>query len=203
MAAPVAATRFHEEDSVDVVFHGVAYNLCLSTLTDGGGGGAGGAPASEPTLALDLEELASGATWHGEFPAAYIESITAKTGSFKRFDVLVKMLQGALWRQADTVYLDLLTYADLVRGCAGAPRHAPLPPPPSPRTPCLPLTVPRPHPLPPPPPRLGRRRCARASRAPRRPLRCRPLLPPLPAPAATSSSRTWPSLTGCTTRCRW
>ena len=105
MAAPT--TRFLEEDSVDVVFHGTAYNLCLSTYTDGS--------ASEPTLALDLEELASGAAWHGEFPAAYIESITSKTGSFKRFDVLVKMLQGAVWRQADTVYLDLLTYADLVR----------------------------------------------------------------------------------------
>jgi coiled-coil domain-containing protein 61 len=104
MAAP---TRFLEEDSVDVVFHGTAYNLCLSTFTDGS--------AAEPTLALDLEELATGAAWHGEFPAAYIESITSKTGSFKRFDVLVMMLQGALWRQADTVYLDLLTYADLVR----------------------------------------------------------------------------------------
>lgn len=95
---------YSEEDSVDVVFHGVSYNLSLTTYSESGG---------EVILGMDLEELGSGATWHGEFPATYIESVTGKTGSFKRFDVFVKMFQGALWRQADTVFLDLLTHADL------------------------------------------------------------------------------------------
>jgi coiled-coil domain-containing protein 61 len=54
--------------------------------------------------------------WHAEFLASYIESITSKTGSFKRFPVLVKMLLTAMRHQTDSVALDLLTYADLVRG---------------------------------------------------------------------------------------
>jgi coiled-coil domain-containing protein 61 len=59
----------------------------------------------------------AGLLWHAEFLASYIESITSKTGSFKRFPVLVKMLLTAMRHQTDSVALDLLTYADLVR-CA-------------------------------------------------------------------------------------
>jgi len=117
---------YSEEDSVDVVFHGTGYNLCLTTYSENGG---------EVMLGMDLEELGSGATWHGEFPASYIESVTSKTGSFKRFDVFVKMFQGALWRQADTVFLDLLTHADLevlrARKQGGAAAAAAAPPPPT------------------------------------------------------------------------
>ena len=94
------------EESLDVVFHGVSFNLSLSVFSEG---------SSEELLAVDLEELATGAMWHGEFSASFVENITSKTGSFKRFDVLVKMLQGALLRQSDVVFMDLLTYADLVR----------------------------------------------------------------------------------------
>ncbi len=74
--AAAAAPRILEEDSVDVVFHGASYSLSLSTYEPAGGG--------EPALGLDLEDLASGASWHGEFTASYIESVTGKTGSFKR-----------------------------------------------------------------------------------------------------------------------
>ncbi len=99
-----------EEDSVDIVFHGSAYNLAVTVHEDA---------QPEPTLAVDLEDLTSpgGAlSWHGEFSASYLENITSKTGSFKRFPVLVKMLMGALRQQTEHVFLDLLTYADLVRG---------------------------------------------------------------------------------------
>lgn len=94
-----------EEDSVDITFHGTGYNLSLVASENGSQDGG---------LAVDLEELASGKMWHGEFTAAYIENITNKTGSFKKFAVFVKMLMGALRQQSDTVFLDLLTYADLV-----------------------------------------------------------------------------------------
>ena len=45
---------------------------------------------------------------------ADIEDITHKTGNFKRFSVLVKMLTAALAQQSDSVFIDLLTFADLV-----------------------------------------------------------------------------------------
>ena len=98
--------RYLEEDSVDVTFHGSSYNLSLTTYSEDSG---------EIYMCLDLEDLSTGMIWHGEFPATYVEGLTGKTGSFKRFDVFVKMFQGALWRQADTVFLDLLTFSDLVR----------------------------------------------------------------------------------------
>lgn len=42
-----------------------------------------------------------------------MEEITAKTGSFKRFPVFVKMLLSAVRQESDSVFVDLLTYADL------------------------------------------------------------------------------------------
>lgn len=116
-------------DSLDLLFHGAGYSLALTVARAGGGAG------SEPCLAIDLEELSTGAAWHAEFSASYVEMVTSKTGSSKRFDVFVKMLRGALFRQSDTVFLDLLTYADLVR-------RRPLPwPPPPPPPPLLPAAV--------------------------------------------------------------
>jgi hypothetical protein len=106
-SSPSSPPAYALEESLDVVFHGVSFNLSLSVFSEG---------SSEELLAVDLEELATGAMWHGEFSASFLENITSKTGSFKRFDVLVKMLQGALLRQSDVVFMDLLTFADLVRG---------------------------------------------------------------------------------------
>jgi hypothetical protein len=47
-------------------------------------------------------------------PRADIEDITHKTGSFKRFGVFVEMLLSAITQRSDSVYVDLLTFADLV-----------------------------------------------------------------------------------------
>jgi hypothetical protein len=107
LAPPRRPPPAMDEDSVDIVFHGSAYNLAVTVHEDA---------QPEATLAVDLEDLSSGGclSWHGEFSASYLENITSKTGSFKRFPVLVKMLMGALRQQTEHVFLDLLTYADLV-----------------------------------------------------------------------------------------
>lgn len=46
--------------------------------------------------------------------AADVENITQKTGSAKKFPVFVKMLMTALGHGSESVFVDLLTYADLV-----------------------------------------------------------------------------------------
>lgn len=105
-----------EEDSVDLLFHGQAFNLAATVVdpsTAPPGSTASAYAGTEPMLAIDLEELSTGSLWHAEYSASYIESITSKTGSFKRFPVLVKMLLTAMRHQTDSVALDLLTYSDL------------------------------------------------------------------------------------------
>ena len=48
--------------------------------------------------------------WRGDYKQKYIEEITNKAGSFKKFSVYVKMLLAALKReQTDEVYIDMLT----------------------------------------------------------------------------------------------
>lgn len=42
-----------------------------------------------------------------------IEEITRKTGNYKRFPIFVRMLFSALTQQSESVFIDLLTYADL------------------------------------------------------------------------------------------
>jgi coiled-coil domain-containing protein 61 len=47
------------------------------------------------------------------FTSAEIQEITTKTGNFKKLPVFIKMLRAALRQDSDTVFVDLLTYADL------------------------------------------------------------------------------------------
>ena len=47
-------------------------------------------------LIIDVEEKLSGELWRGDFTAKYIEEITNKTGSYKKFSVFVKMMLSAL-----------------------------------------------------------------------------------------------------------
>ncbi|KAI9981390.1 hypothetical protein PInf_009142 [Phytophthora infestans] len=51
--------------------------------------------------------------WMGKFPASDVEQLTRQTGNSKRFPVFVQMLLTALHRRSDTVFVDLLTAADL------------------------------------------------------------------------------------------
>eukprot|EP01138_Halocafeteria_seosinensis_P000342 gb/GECG01000354.1/.p1 GENE.gb/GECG01000354.1/~~gb/GECG01000354.1/.p1 ORF type:complete len:209 (+),score=24.72 gb/GECG01000354.1/:1-627(+) len=92
------------EEVFHVTFHGVEYMITI--VTD-----------YEQQLTVDLEQEGTDNRWLGHFPAQYIEDITHKTGNFKRFSVLVKMLTAALAQQSDSVFIDLLTFADLVSHC--------------------------------------------------------------------------------------
>jgi len=89
-----------------VEFHGIQYVLTVLVATANG-------KDSGKTLLVDIEQEASGARWTGEFAAKYVEDITQKTGNFKRFSVFVNMLRKALSSGSDSVFVDLLTAADL------------------------------------------------------------------------------------------
>jgi coiled-coil domain-containing protein 61 len=43
-----------------------------------------------------VEEKLSGNIWRGDYTLKYIEEITKKTGTFKKFSVFVKMLLSVL-----------------------------------------------------------------------------------------------------------
>jgi len=58
-----------------------------------------------------------------------VEEITTKTGNFKKFAVFVRMLVSALQQKSDSVFVDLLTYHDLVGRQSGWLYHPPPPPP--------------------------------------------------------------------------
>jgi coiled-coil domain-containing protein 61 len=64
-------------------------------------------------LFFEVEEKLSGELWRGDFPLKYIEDITSKTGAPKKFPIFVKMVIAALKGIDTSVYIDLLTYADL------------------------------------------------------------------------------------------
>jgi len=51
--------------------------------------------------------------WRNEFTHAWVEDITRKSGSFKAFDVFVKMLLNGARGESSAVTVELLTYADL------------------------------------------------------------------------------------------
>jgi coiled-coil domain-containing protein 61 len=69
---------------------------------------------------IDVEERWSGDLWRGDFSCKYVEDITQKTGSFKKFAIFVKMLIQALKQHANQVLAEnqevsvrLMTTADL------------------------------------------------------------------------------------------
>ena len=68
--------------SFQLHLHGLSYELRVS--------------ADDGALHLDLEEHDGGQLWMGDFSAQYVEEITRKTGSFKKFALFVQMLEAAL-----------------------------------------------------------------------------------------------------------
>ena len=87
------------EMSFQLHLHGLSYELRVS--------------ADDGALHLDLEEHDGGQLWMGDFSAQYVEEITRKTGSFKKFALFVQMLEAALGDESESVFVDVLTYADL------------------------------------------------------------------------------------------
>ena len=47
-------------------------------------------------LFVEIEDKMTGDLWRGDFQSKYIEEITQKTGSYKKFNIFVKMLLSAL-----------------------------------------------------------------------------------------------------------
>ena len=69
---------------------------------------------SQSNLVIDVESKMQGLIWRGDFKQNYIEEITNKAGSYKKFPVFVKMLIAAIKRDSpDEVVIDLLTQQDL------------------------------------------------------------------------------------------
>jgi len=89
--------------------------------------------ASDGSLVISAEEKETGDRWRGQvsdrgpsrdrpttpdcgcpqFSSRYIEEITHKTGNHKKFSIFVQMLMSSLTAESDSVFIDLLTYADL------------------------------------------------------------------------------------------
>lgn len=87
------------DQTADLTFHNVDYILH--------------AFAQNSTLIIEAEQKSNGQRWKGEYPTRYIEEMTHKTGNFKKFSVFAKMLSTALSHKSESVFIDLLTYADL------------------------------------------------------------------------------------------
>ena len=65
--------------------------------------------------------------------ATDVEDISSKTGNYKKFAVFVRMLASAIRQESDSVFVDLLTYADLEtlknkKGAGQAPLQRTIPP---------------------------------------------------------------------------
>eukprot|EP00891_Asterochloris_glomerata_P001148 jgi/Astpho2/1148/fgenesh1_pg.00021_%23_10_t len=102
-----------DQDEAHLTFHGVSYKVVTAVHGD--------------RLCVEVEQADDASRWRGEFSAHYVEDITAKTGNFKKYAVFVKMLLAALRQGSDSVFVDLLTYADLeVLKSKRGPGHPPL-----------------------------------------------------------------------------
>mmetsp|Transcript_1631 Transcript_1631/g.4154 ORF Transcript_1631/g.4154 Transcript_1631/m.4154 type:complete len:123 (+) Transcript_1631:45-413(+) len=103
-------------ETMEVIFQNVAYIVTVSSVRG-------------DALSVAVECKHDANRWRGDFSAKYIEDITSKTGNFKKFPVFVRMLLSGLQQGSDSVFVDLLTYADLEmlkarreRAGAGGPR---------------------------------------------------------------------------------
>jgi coiled-coil domain-containing protein 61 len=64
-------------------------------------------------LKLNLEQVDESLYWKAEYEGKYIEEITNKAGSYKSFQVFIKMLMSALSKESESVVIDLLSFKDL------------------------------------------------------------------------------------------
>lgn len=66
------------------------------------------------SVSIEAQNLRTGDLWRAEFTSSYIENVTRKTGSFKEYSVFLEMLSDAVADKTDHVYVELLTYSDLL-----------------------------------------------------------------------------------------
>lgn len=69
--------------------------------------------STQINLTISLEQVNETMYWNGIFDARYLEEITKKAGSFKTFEVFLKMLMSGLAKETENVLIDLLSYKDL------------------------------------------------------------------------------------------
>lgn len=91
-------------DSTDVTFRGILYNISLS-FDDRENNGK---------IIIDLENIKENVHWQGVFSNAFISNVTSKSGSPKDIFVFARMIQSALWASSKSVTADILAYQDLV-----------------------------------------------------------------------------------------
>ena len=66
------------------------------------------------STSIEAQNLRTGDLWTAEFTSSFIENVTRKTGSFKEYPVFLEMLSDAIADKTDHVYIELLTYSDLL-----------------------------------------------------------------------------------------
>ncbi len=96
-ASSEAKDGFEKEFSLE--FRGSQYILVLSVVNQ--------------VMTVEVESVDTNDRWSGDFTAQYAEEITQKAGSYKKFDIFVKMLASAFTKDSESVFVDLLTYSDL------------------------------------------------------------------------------------------
>lgn len=64
-------------------------------------------------LLVTFEEKETSKRWKGEFSSQYIETLTQKSKSFKKFPIFLRMLISAVENTSESVVIDLLTYQEL------------------------------------------------------------------------------------------
>ncbi len=83
----------------NLTFNNIDYILYIST--------------NDINLTISLEQANETLYWNGIFDSRYLEEITNKAGSFKSFEVFIKMLMSGLSNESENVLVDLLSYKDL------------------------------------------------------------------------------------------
>ncbi|OMJ94512.1 hypothetical protein SteCoe_2286 [Stentor coeruleus] len=89
----------HLKKSSEITIRGTQYLYDLSADTE--------------SLSLSFEEKSTTKLWKGDFTCSYIETLTQKSKSFKKFPIFLKMLISALENTSESVIIDLLTYQEL------------------------------------------------------------------------------------------
>ncbi|GLV40621.1 hypothetical protein CBL_04424 [Carabus blaptoides fortunei] len=64
-------------------------------------------------LELLITDKQTGEDWQCCYEATYVESLTKKTGNFKKFDIFIAMLKSGLLKTSNCISLELLTFEDL------------------------------------------------------------------------------------------
>ena len=59
-------------------------------------------------LTLEIEEKTTGIMWKNEFSASHLEAITQEAGSYRKFDVFIKLLISACEHQSGSVFIDIV-----------------------------------------------------------------------------------------------